>query len=424
MKFIKQNVHVMKKLKNMINPAALGLAAAMFFYFYEVILRVSPSVMTGQLMEHFHISATSLGILATSYYMSYFILQIPGGMIVDHFGVRRVITISTIICVLGTIIFSTQDNFYIALFGRLLIGIGSSCAFISCLKLATDWFKPHYFPLIAGITNTMGTLGATFSSKPLAIMVNNYGWQNVLFYLAIAGLALIPLILFFVKDKKKDTENTVSFKKSFMAIAKTKQIWLVGIIGGFLYLPITAFAELWGVPYIMKIYAIESSDASKATVMIFLGMAVGGPLSSYAAHWFKSYKNTILAGAILASILFIIVSIPGAVSYNQMMVLLFLIGILIGVELLTFTIARNITLDIYNATAMGFINGLISMVGFLFQPFLGRILDFFWSGEISESGVRIYSLENYQYAIFAVASTLVISVVMLLFVKDNYKKTA
>lgn len=408
---------------NKINFPILGLITATFFYFYEVILRVSPSVMTEQLMAHFQISATSLGILTTSYYMSYFILQIPAGMIVDHFGVRRVIAVSSTICVIGTIVFSTQNNFYFALLGRLLIGIGSSCAFISCLKLATDWFKPHHFPLIAGAANTMGTLGATFSSKPLAIMVNNYGWQNVLFYLALIGLILVPLILFFVKDKVRSA-HTVSLKTSFFEIVKIKQLWLVGIIGGFLYLPITAFAELWGVPYIMKVYGIDNQEASKATVMIFIGMAVGGPIASMIAHLLKSYKNTILIGSIIASILFVIVSIPGLISYNQMMLALFCIGFLIGVQILTFTIARNITSDIYNATAMGFNNGLVSLVGFLFQPLLGKILDFFWKGEIAENGVRIYSAENYQYAIFAVASTLIISVILMFFVKDNYKKTA
>ena len=85
------------------NAAVIGWIMASFFYFYEVILRVSPSVMTEQLMEYFQISATSLGWLSTSYYMSYFILQIPCGMIVDHYGPRRVITISSLICVAGTV---------------------------------------------------------------------------------------------------------------------------------------------------------------------------------------------------------------------------------------------------------------------------------------------------------------------------------
>lgn len=413
----------MSRQNKKISPIVIGWIVASFFYFYEVILRVSPSVMTEQLMEHFQISATSLGILTTSYYMSYFILQIPGGMIVDRFGPRKIITISSLICVIGTLIFCTQNNFYIALLGRLMIGVGSSCAFISCLKLATDWFKPHYFPLLAGITNMMGTLGATFSSKPLAIMVNNYGWQNAYFALAIAGLILAPLIWFFVRDKAR-TSHKISFSESFFAIAKIKQIWLVGLIGGVFYLPITAFAELWGVPYIMKVYNINNQEASKATVMIFIGMALGGWIFSYIAHWLKSYKLAITIGTFFASILFVAISFASHFSYNETVLMLFSIGFLLGAELLVFTIARDSTSDLFNATAMGFVNGIVSLIGFIFQPFLGKILDLFWNGEISENGVRIYSLENYQYAIFALLAAFFIGLIALIFVKDNYRKTA
>lgn len=403
--------------------ASLCWLAAAFFYFYEVILRVSPSVMTQQLMDHFQISATALGFLTTSYYLSYFILQIPGGMIVDRFGARRVLTISTLICITGTLIFCTQDNFYLALLGRMMIGVGSSCAFISCLKLATDWFDAHYFPLIVGLTNMMGTLGATFSSKPLAYAVNNYGWQNACLALAGFGLLIAPLIWFFVKDLARPKQQ-ISFRQSFTAIAKVKQIWLLGIIGGFFYLPITAFAELWGVPYIMSVYNIDNQEASKATVMVFIGTAVGGWIFSYVAHWLKSYKYAIAIGTFLGSLLFIAASYPHNFSYQQMMLILFFIGFFMGCEVLVFTIARNITTDAYNATAMGFINGIVSLIGFIFQPFLGKILDIFWSGQLSENGVRIYTFENYQSAIFALAITFLVGLIMIFFVKDNYKKTA
>ena len=401
----------------------LSLVLASIFYFYEVILRVSPSVMTEQLMEHFQISATALGFLSTSYYISYSILQIPGGMIIDRFGPRRVITLSTLICVIGTLIFCSQDNFYLAMLGRALIGVGSACAFISCLRIATDNFKPHYFPLIVGLANMMGTLGATFSSKPLAIIVNQHGWQNACIYLALTGLVLMPAIWIFVKDNKKENSAT-SFLEAFKNIAQNKQIWLLGIIAGFLFLPVTAFAELWGVPYIMKVYGIDNQEASKATVMIFIGAAIGSPIFPYIAHTIKSYKKALFLCAGLVATLFTLIAFAYKFSYIQTFFILFLAGFVIGAEILVFTIARNITADKYNATAMGFINALISFAGLIFQPILGKILDISWSGEIAENGVRIYSLENYQYAILVLVAMFIISFIMLFFLKDNYSKTA
>lgn len=65
-----------------------------------------------------------------------------------------------------------------------------------------------------------------------------------------------------------------------------------------------------------------------------------------------------------------------------------------------------------------------SFAGLIFQPILGKILDISWSGEIAENGIRIYSLENYQYAILVLVAMFIISFIMLFFLKDNYSKTA
>ena len=43
-------------------------AAAVSFYLYEYVLRVSPSVMTDSLMLHFGVNATALGVLTSFYY--------------------------------------------------------------------------------------------------------------------------------------------------------------------------------------------------------------------------------------------------------------------------------------------------------------------------------------------------------------------
>ncbi|WP_032113075.1 MFS transporter [Candidatus Paracaedibacter symbiosus] len=119
---------------------------ASLFYFYEMILRASPSVMTDDLMRDFGVDSTALGVLSSFYYYAYVILQVPCGIIVDRFGTRRVVTFSTLLCVIGSLCFAYSDSLPLAQLGRFLIGAGSACAFISCLKISADWFLPAQLP--------------------------------------------------------------------------------------------------------------------------------------------------------------------------------------------------------------------------------------------------------------------------------------
>ena len=155
-----------------ISAWAVWVAAAIF-YWYEMILRAGASVMTQGIMDTFTINATQLGLLTSFYYYSYVILQIPSGMLLDKVGPRYVITLSCILCTVGTWVFATTTDITTAEIARFTVGAGSACAFISCLKLASDWFSPGRFAFIAGLTNMLGTIGGVFAGVPLAKLVNH-----------------------------------------------------------------------------------------------------------------------------------------------------------------------------------------------------------------------------------------------------------
>ena len=65
--------------------AIWGWGAA--FYLVGFFLRVTPAVMTAELMQAFNISATALGNLSAFYFYSYVAMQIPTGILADIWGV-------------------------------------------------------------------------------------------------------------------------------------------------------------------------------------------------------------------------------------------------------------------------------------------------------------------------------------------------
>ena len=68
--------------------------SAALFYFYQFILRVSPSVMTEELQSYLLVSGCALGALTSLYYWGYSLFQIPVGIIMDRVGTRMPLTIA------------------------------------------------------------------------------------------------------------------------------------------------------------------------------------------------------------------------------------------------------------------------------------------------------------------------------------------
>jgi predicted MFS family arabinose efflux permease len=399
---------------------------AAIFYLYEMVLRVSPSVMATQLMDEFRVTSTALGVLASFYYYAYVLFQVPCGIVIDKIGPRFIITASCLVCTLGSFMFAQSESLYVAQIGRFLIGLGSACAFIGCLKVTADWFSPAHFALVAGLSNMMGTLGSTLAGSPLAVLVGNVGWRRATEILAYAGIAVTLVCWFIIKDKKRSKNTSNAEKENTFNILKTlfrnPQIILAGCIGGLMYLPISAFSELWAVPFLMTTYGVSSEVAAGANMMVFIGMALGSPFIATLTDYYRSYTKVMKFSAMVTSILFLFISFAEYVPFYTIYLLLFMAGFIASGQVLCFTCAKDNSDIKISGTTVAFTNALVMMSGVIFQPLLGAMLDIFWAGEMSPTGMRIYDQNAYQLSILLLPASLLVSWILLRWVRETYNQ--
>lgn len=407
-----------------------GLGA--LFYCYEYFLRISPSVMTQDLMRVYHIDATLLGNLAAFYYYAYTPMQLPVGLLMDRFGPRRLLVIASLLCAVGTYLFAESGHLFVAQMGRFLVGFGSAFAFVGVLKLATIWLPPNRFGMIAGLTTALGMMGATGGDVALAILVDHIGWHNTILLSASMGLVLALVILLilpeddgsaFVPGKPSSRRMTASFQQLLTGLGcllRNPQMWCIGLIGCLLYLPTSAFAELWGIPYLEGVFGLSKTKAAGAVSMIFLGWAVGGPLVGFMSDQFGRRKIPLIAGSLLATVVVLLI-MYAPINTVELFLLLFSIGVVTSVENLCFAIGREINSDHLAGTALALTNMLVMLGGIVFQPLIGLFLDMSWSGEMA-NGVRVYSSENYHFAMMVLPIGLITAAFLTLFVKETYAK--
>lgn len=96
---------------------SLILVVGISFYCYEFFLRILTGAYQEQIVEHFNIS-THIGFsfLVSSYNITYLLMQIPAGILLDRYGSKKVLIGATILCGIGNIIF-VSGEYELALFG-------------------------------------------------------------------------------------------------------------------------------------------------------------------------------------------------------------------------------------------------------------------------------------------------------------------
>ncbi|MBW8310002.1 MAG: MFS transporter [Candidatus Paracaedibacteraceae bacterium] len=386
------------------------------FYLYEMILRASPGVIAKDLMSDFGVASTALGVLSSFYYYSYVALQIPCGVIVDRLGARRVVTYSTLLCVIGSILFAYSESLWGGQIGRFLIGAGSACAFLSCLKIGSEWFLPTQFAMIAGLTNMMGTVGGMVSGPPFAILSNTFGWRQATLLAAGIGVGLAVICWAVMRDKKQElTASEESLLQGLVRVARDPFNWIVAAVGGLMYIPISAFCELWAVPFLMEKYQISNEIASRASIMIYLGIAVGSPLAARLSNYLNNPVRVMGLSSIATAGLFMAAVQFEGITYKLMLLVLFLAGMANAGQVMCFAAIKENVPNRLSGTAAGFTNAIVMMSGIIFQPLLGVILDMVWQGQLNEDGSRYYGPETYQTTMMIIPLCFVIGWLLLHF---------
>ena len=402
---------------------------AAIFYCYEFLLRVSPSVMNTQLMHAYHLNARGFGNLVSYYYYVYAPMQLFVGLLMDRYGPRRLLTMALGCCFLGSALFANGHYLSLAELGRFLIGFGSAFAFVGVLKLATIWLPTRWFAMISGLTVSLGMLGGILGDVVLTKLVASQGWRESCYFASIFGFILMLVVFALVRDSNGVSSVRVikkipSFRVAWpylLVIVRNPQVWLNGMVGCLLYLPVSAFAESWAIPYLKNVYHFSSISAGNLTAMIFLGWAIGSPIVGFISDRIAQRRLPITIGASIATVLMVlIIYAPMRFSVNQLYVLFLCFGVFSSVQILVFSIGKELSPTALSGTALSITNMMVMLAGFGVY-FVGYLLSLLWSGAI-QNGVHVYHLRSYQVALSLLPLGLFLSILLTFFLKETHAK--
>jgi MFS family permease len=407
--------------------AVWGLGAA--FYLIGFYQRVAPAVITRELMSEFALGAAALGNLAAFYYYSYVAMQIPAGVLADRWGPRRVLTAGAAIAAAGTLLFALAPGYAAAGLGRLLIGGSVGVAFVAILKLAGHWFAPTRFAMLSGLALACGILGAVSAGVPLRLLVDAFGWREVLCLSALLTALLAAAIWLAVRDDPAEhgyasyapappARRTPVLEGIRRALA-TRNVWLVALISGSVSGPTLTFGGLWGVPFLTTHYGLETSQAAMVTSLLLVAWAVGAPILGALSDRWRRRKPLYALGTLLATAGWCAVLLVPGLPLALLVVLLAFTGFASASAMVGFAIAKESAPAALAGTAGGITNMGNMLGGMIMQPAVGWMLDRRWTGAYA-NGVRVYDFDAYRAGFALMLVWLAAALILLVFVRETH----
>jgi MFS family permease len=365
--------------------AWLAWTAAVVFYFYECLVRAAPSVMVNDLGREFSVSAAAIGAVFGSYYLVYAPLQLFVGVLFDRFGGKSILVPASVMVTAGCFVSIVPSGSlaYVSI-GRMLIGVGSSCAFIGVMYLATVWFHDHRLALLSGLATSLGVCGALLGQAPLSLLIDGVGWRMSFVVMAVAGLLATAIAMVFIPETphwERERKSVISddFRKNLfaglIAVFKNWQTWVIGLVATCLYSPLVIFGDLWGPPYVELALGIPKAAAARVAGMLYVGWLVGGPVAGWLSDVIRCRRRLLVGGCLLSTVFFTAALLSASKSPVVIGSLLFFAGVCSSPQVICFVASLEANTAKAKGSAIAVVNMIVMLIGGMFQPVVGWLMD-------------------------------------------------
>jgi MFS family permease len=160
-------------------------------YFDRVNLTVSHDALVGE----FGINDIKFGLLLGAYNWTYAICQLPSGVLLDKFGVRRVGCISTLLWSVASFAASITRGMGGFFAARFLLGIGEAPTFPANAKAIGYWFPRHERSMATSLFDGAAKLAPAIGIPLIGLMLLRIGWR---LSFAVTGVVSFLYFLLFV----------------------------------------------------------------------------------------------------------------------------------------------------------------------------------------------------------------------------------
>jgi MFS family permease len=168
--------------------------------------RVNLSVSHAALYTTFGISDVAFGYLSGAYNWTYAICQLPIGVLLDRFGIRRIGRISTFLWSIASFGAAVTPGLGGLFSARFLLGVGEAPTFPANAKAIGYWFPPKERSFAMSIFDSAAKFASAIGVPLIGILLLKVGWR---WSFATTGLISFAYFLLFwrvYRDPKDDPQ--------------------------------------------------------------------------------------------------------------------------------------------------------------------------------------------------------------------------
>ncbi|PLS17910.1 MFS transporter [Bacillus sp. M6-12] len=346
-------------------------------YLVDYLDRMVMSVAVVYIKDEFSLDPAAVGAILSAFFISYAVMQIPGGWMTDKFGSRKVLIWSIIIWSVFTVLTGFAWSLVSLLVIRFLFGVGQGGYPSASQKGIADYYPRDERPKASAFLMSSNYFGMALAPLAAAPMILWMGWRNMFVVIGMLGVILTVAFWVYFKPKSEMSPNAEAKNKvPVKELLANAELWKITVMW------FAAGIVNWGLASWIPSYLMEARGMDimamgfyAALPGISTGIAMlfsGWLLDKFFVNREKYYAAFgMLISGIFLYLMFTTSSVPLAMLY---------LNICMVFKSFAFTVAFSLPHKMMSKKIIGSAMGIINMgaqgAGFLAPLVMGFMISF------------------------------------------------
>ncbi|QJA09770.1 MFS transporter [Romboutsia sp. CE17] len=249
-----------------------------------------------KLISSYGFTKAEMGNLSSVFYVSFILVTIPGGWLVDRFGYKKFVVVSLSILTVFSFLFGNVSGLFSILLLRFLVGFGQAGYTNGAPKIISDNFAPEQCAKVQSIVIATAGIGGILAST-VGQSIININWHYAYYMLAAGYLVALVLVVIFLKDKKAANTDVKekaqpAEKVGFFDAWKNKNTLLLAI--AVLFSNLVGVAMMFWLPNVFHVNFNIENSSMLSTIMVgfYIVMTIATAISgSVVTKYFKGKEQ-------------------------------------------------------------------------------------------------------------------------------------
>ncbi|MFD3745388.1 MFS transporter [Nocardia sp. NPDC058633] len=179
----------------------------------------------------FDLSRGEQGLLVSAFFLAYAIFQIPGGVLADRLGARKMILVAVLVWSIFTAATGFAWSFAVLLIVRFLFGAAEGIFPPASMKVLVERTNEQERMSANGLIMSSNAIAAVLTPLAMTPLIAAFGWRSAFFSTAALGvLVLLAIQLGLPRPLARTTPRVPVQPPPLRAVLRLRVLWYFGAI--------------------------------------------------------------------------------------------------------------------------------------------------------------------------------------------------